>query len=66
MPEEDLIKGYVIPETTEDQLVLGELPYSEPEEDELSGRIDASETDDTCDVEVLEGDVAYVETESDE
>lgn len=48
---EDLIMGYVMPETTEDLLVMGELPYSEP--------------DDTCDVEVLEGDVAYVETESD-
>ncbi|MBQ4566136.1 MAG: hypothetical protein IJA48_07285 [Oscillospiraceae bacterium] len=52
---EDLIAGYIMPdtsETTEEQFVLGEVPYSEP--------------DDTCDVEVLEGDVAYVETESDE
>ena len=62
----ETFEGAPMPETTEDQLVLGELPYSEPEEYELPGRIDASETDDTCDVEVLEGDVAYVETESDE
>lgn len=62
----ETFEGAPMPETSEDQLVLGELPYSEPEEYELPGRIDASETDDTCDVEVLEGDVAYVETESDE